>query len=334
VKVFRALILAVGAATFLVLLWKLDPAQVGRLMLKVGALGFLLILLQEVVPHFFNALGWLFAIPRRHAGLFRFGDLYQHRIQGDGVNYLTPSATIAGEFTRALLVDNAVPADIRLGGVVTAKCTQSLAQIVFTLAGVALLLPGSVPSLARYDALLRWGPAGLLAVLAAASAGFWMMGSRQAWNLTIGPSSWHWLKAVPGQVLGFHQEHPLRWWASTFFFVLGYAWTAVEVWMICAFLGLRLDWRTALLIEVLSNTVDMIFFMVPAKVGTQEAGKTGIFHLLGLGAQTGLALGIVRHIREVLWAGLGLLLYTWELRRNPRASLKPAPAPEPVLSSR
>ncbi|MBI5242606.1 MAG: flippase-like domain-containing protein, partial [Elusimicrobia bacterium] len=304
--------------TFAVLLWKLDAAQVGRLLLKVGW-GFIFILAQEAVPHLFNALGWRFAIPKRHEALFRFGDLYRHRIQGDGVNYLTPSATIAGEYTRALLIDNAVPADVRLGSVVSAKCTQSLAQILFALLGLAVLVPGSMSALARYDHWIRWGSLFALVALAAGAAGFWLWAGRSRGV----PSSAHLLKAVPGQLRDFYLDHPIRWWISTGFFALGYAWTAVEVYAICAFLGVRVTWITALLIEVLSNVTDMAFFMVPAKVGTQEAGKTAILHLLGLGAQTGLALGIVRHIRELAWAGLGLLLYTQELRKNPEASLSP-----------
>ena len=315
-KVFRTLILLIGAATFVILVWKLDAGHVGRLLLMVGW-GFIFILAQEVVPHFFNAVGWRFAIPARHAGLFRFWDLYRHRIQGDGVNYLTPSATIAGEYTRALLIDNAVPAGIRVGCVVTAKCTQSLAQVVVVLLGVAVLAPGSIPALAPYDGRIRWGALSILAVLAAASAGYWAWGGRTRKE----SGEPHLLKAVPGQVRDFFLEHQARWWASTFFFALGYAWTAVEVFAICWFLGTHVGWRTALLIEVLSNAADMAFFMVPAKVGTQEASKTAILYSLGLGARTGLALGIVRHIRELAWAGLGLLLYTQELRKNPQASL-------------
>ena len=84
------------------------------------------------------------------------------------------------------------------------------------------------------------------------------------------------------------------------------------------------DARTALLIEVLSNAADMMFFMVPAKAGTQEAGKTVIFHWLGLGARTGLAFGIVRHLRELLWAALGVALYGMEMRKNPGATLSAA----------
>ncbi|MBI5242447.1 MAG: hypothetical protein HY922_02035, partial [Elusimicrobia bacterium] len=59
-RIFRGVILLIGAGTFAVLLWKLDAAQVGRLLLKVGW-GFIFILAQEAVPHLFNALGWRFA---------------------------------------------------------------------------------------------------------------------------------------------------------------------------------------------------------------------------------------------------------------------------------
>ena len=82
-----------------------------------------------------------------------------------------------------------------------------------------------------------------------------------------------------------------------------------------------------MLIEVLSSMIDGIFFMVPAKVGTQEAGKTAIFVLLGLPAQTGLAFGIVRHIRELSWASLGLALYSVLLKKKQAASVMEGVAP-------
>ena len=55
-------------------------------------------------------------------------------------------------------------------------------------------------------------------------------------------------------------------------------------------------------------TVDGFLFMVPAKIGTQEGGKVVIFAALGLPASLGFAFGVIRHIRELSWAGLGLLL--------------------------
>jgi hypothetical protein len=104
--------------------------------------------------------------------------------------------------------------------------------------------------------------------------------------------------------------------------MIGFAWGAWEVLVICYFLGLRLDILTALSVEVLSVVVDSICIMVPAKIGTQEAGKTAIFAGLGMSASLGLAFGLVRHMRELAWAGAGFLLYAWDRHQREASALK------------
>ena len=78
----------------------------------------------------------------------------------------------------------------------------------------------------------------------------------------------------------------------------------------------------ALAVEIFSNIVDSMMFFVPAKVGTQEAGKTAIFHLLGYRAGQGLAFGLIRHTREVIWSSAGFLI----LRAQPQTAGEPASA--------
>ena len=55
-----------------------------------------------------------------------------------------------------------------------------------------------------------------------------------------------------------------------------------EIMLICYFMGLEISPIQALAVETLSNVVDALMFMVPAKVGTQEAGKVAIFKALGM----------------------------------------------------
>jgi hypothetical protein len=69
-------------------------------------------------------------------------------------------------------------------------------------------------------------------------------------------------------------------------------------------------------IEVLSITADGILFMIPAKIGTQEGGKVAVFAALGLPVTLGFAFGIARHVRELAWAGLGVLVCCATLRRD------------------
>jgi len=74
------------------------------------------------------------------------------------------------------------------------------------------------------------------------------------------------------------------------------------------FLHIQVSAERVLAIEVLSITIDGILFVIPAKIGTQEGGKVLIFTLLGLPPTQGLAFGLVRRVRELAWAAVGLTL--------------------------
>ena len=97
----------------------------------------------------------------------------------------------------------------------------------------------------------------------------------------------------------------------------------VEIYLILWFLGVPVSVHRALTVEVLSVAIDGMLFFVPAKAGTQEGGKVLIFTILGLDPAKGLALGIVRRIRELTWASIGLLILS-------RHQLGTRPALEPL----
>src|SRR3546814_14093399 len=60
---------------------------------------------------------------------------------GDWVNYRTPSATVGGEFLRVRLLGGHVPLGLRWASVSIAKLGQTVAQAVFILLSLALVLP-------------------------------------------------------------------------------------------------------------------------------------------------------------------------------------------------
>ena len=128
------------------------------------------------------------------------------------------------------------------------------------------------------------------------------------------PAAFAKLEPLRRNLRGFLGRHPLRLVGSILFFMLGYAWGAAEIWLICRFLGVPIGPELALCIEFLSNLVDAFAFMVPAKIGTQEAGKAVIFKGLGLAADVGFTVGLIRHAREIIWAGLGLGMYAAQQR--------------------
>jgi len=273
--------------------------------LEVGW-GIVLVVGQEVVAHLLNTLGWRFAFAREHVAALPFGELLRLRLAGDAINYLTPSATIAGEYARVAMLGDRLGADVRAASVVVAKSAQTLAQAVFMAAGLSLLGAGFVIAGPRQSlALWALGLGLLLAILL-------IYGSTAA---RLAPAR-DFLRNAARRLAEFLRDHPGRVVLSTFMFVLAYGWGSFEAYWICRFLGMPVPVFTALAIEVLSVTVDGILFMVPAKIGTQEGGKVAVFAALGLPASVGLAFGLVRHVRELSWAGIGMLLYALSARQR------------------
>lgn len=316
VKLLKLLILAGGVLTLAGLLWKFDPKLVWAELSAFGW-GFLLVIPFQLFDHAINALGWRFAFPPEHSRNIPLWRLISARVAGDGVNYLTPSANLAGEFVRPAMLGPVASDEAKITSVILAKLTQALGQAVFIIAGLLIAVQGRLDILGTKQRLVGAGTAALTA--GAVLLAFWVVTHKGA----VGDRFWK-LAAKLGSVReplrAYVERHPGRLGLSIFFFALGFAWGALEVLLICHFLGLSLDLRTALAIEVLSNVVDSLMFMVPAKMGTQEAGKTLIFAGLGLPPRLGLAFGLVRHIRELVWAASGFGLFVLQQKAALRRS--------------
>jgi hypothetical protein len=327
--VLKKLIVAAGFATLGYLLWRFDARAVWAETSAVG-LGFLVIIPFQIFDHGLNALAWRFAFRAQDARAIPLWRLVLARVAGDGVNYLTPSGNIAGEFIRPGMLADLRPPDACITSVILGKFAQALGQAIFIISGLLVLVQGRLDFLGPRQKAAALGASAL--IVCAVLAGFYVLTYRGrmgdwVWGLTKKFTS-----GVRENLRDFVKKNQLRMVLSILFFGLGYAWGALEVLLICYFLGVPMDLRTAMAVEVLSNLVDSLMFMVPAKIGTQEAGKTAIFHGLGLPARQGLALGLIRHVRELIWASAGLLIYSLHQRGAllPRWPGSPLPPREPA----
>jgi hypothetical protein len=301
-------------------LWQIG---VETLIQDLGVLGWglVVVLLVETLNLLFNTCGWALAFPagERTVGGLR---LLAVRLAGDAVNYLTPSGTVGGEFLRIRLLDGAVPVGVRWASVGVAKLAQAVAQVVFVLLGLALVLP-HLTHVNHGVAWLAGGGAALLVSLGLARLlrrGLWVTVEGLGRALGLGrwvPAGW----AGPGRELdaAVARLGHRRLGGSLACYVVAWAVGAVEIYVILAWLGGPAGWATALAVEIGSVVIDGILFFVPAKVGTQEGGKVLLFAALGLSPARGLTVGVVRRIRELVYAGLGLAaLGVLTVRGRPR----------------
>ena len=312
---FTVFVLALGTGTFLYLLWSFGPLRVWE-RLKGFGWGFAVVLPFQICDHMLNAMGWRLAFAPADAKRTRFWDLVRVRVAGDGVNYLTPSGNIAGEFVRPGMLRTALHDDAKVSSVVIAKATQAIGQALFVLFGLIYLI--NVKAYAFAAGQAGWAAAGMSVILFGVALCVGLFAMRPpAFLLKRFPAALAKSEPIRRHLRDYLSRHPGRLVGSTLFFMLGYSWGAAEIWLICLFLGAPIGPEAALCVEFLSNLVDSFAFMVPAKIGTQEAGKTVIFKGLGLSAELGFTVGFIRHAREMLWAGSGLAMYAAHGRRDP-----------------
>ena len=304
--------LVAGLGILAVTVWRIGLGDLTRDLRTLGW-GLVVILLVESLNVVLNTWGWMLAFPsgERTVG---HGRLLAARLAGDGVNYLTPSATVGGEILRVRLLGATVPQGLRWASVSVAKLGQTVAQVVFIVVGLALVLP----RLAGTPPWVAWLGGGSAAALVS-MAFLWLLG-RGLWATLAGvarrlgfrgvlPPGW----TAPGRDLdaALARLGGGRLLASLACFLGGWAVGAAEIYVILVWLGGAVDWQTALAVETGSVLIDGILFFVPGKIGTQEGGKVALFAALGLSPARGFTVGVVRRIRELTYAGLGLAALGW-----------------------
>jgi len=310
-----------GVVLFMVLLRRMGPRIVFDNTRLVGW-GIGIIILQEIFAYAANTLGWRFAFPLGRP--LPFSQLLAVRIAGDTISHLTPTATLGGDFVRVRLLRGCGRTSVIVASVVIAKLSQVVAQVAFIVLGL-LLVAGAAPiPRALYVALLS-GAALLLCLV----FGFLLVQRRglstmldrplRAIGLAgFGPSLGERLERFDEEVERFYAGGPSRFLASATWFLVGWALGVLEACLILFFLGVPMTLRRLVAIEVLSVAIDAVVFFVPGKVGVQEGGKVLIFTLLGLDPAKGLSFGILRRVRELAWAGIGLVIFS-RLQAVPRA---------------
>jgi putative membrane protein len=283
--------------------------------LRLVGWGIVPIIMQEILAHVANTLGWAAAFPRPRPDI-PFARLLAARIAGDAVNYVTPTATLGGEFVRTRFLQGQAPGTSVMASVAVAKLSQTIGQIAFVIVGLLIILDDT-----PLPAGLRQGLLGGL-LLFSAFAVILVVGQRRGMFAPLlrvaerlgmtarAPELARRLQHLDDEIARFHGNADGAFLLSSAAFFVGWVLGVLEVYLMLWFLGVPATIDRALTIEVLSVAIDGMLFFVPAKMGVQEGSKVLIFTVLGLNPAKGLALGIIRRIRELTWALVGLLIFS------------------------
>jgi putative membrane protein len=300
--------LAVGVALFAAVIAWQGVADVATALRRAGW-GMLAIALLHLPPLWADALGWRRLIPPDQRPPRR--SVMRARWIGESINDLLPVLQMGGNVVRAwLLVDRGVRVGAAGASVVVDVTLIVLAQILFTLLGLGLL----VPSLGRGSPLIVVVVGA--AIMALLLGGFYAAQRRGFFGLLVrvsrrilGGSEWAPVSdgaaTIDAEVLRLYGErrglvaagcwHMLSW-------LVGVG----EVWFALRLLGQPVDLWTALLFETLGQAIRTGAFAVPGALGIQEGGYVLVGGALGIEPGAALGLSLARRVRELLLGVPGL----------------------------
>jgi putative membrane protein len=306
--------------------------------------GAVIVVLARFLAVAWAGLGWHVVFPASVAP--RLADCVSLRFVREGINTLLPVATVGGDFVGArLLTKRGVPGGLAGASMFVDLMTQALTQLLFTVAGLGLVVWISG------DGPVARAVAGGLAVAVPALAAFYLIQRRAGHRLVQGMLSrfasgreWRALGAIDQlyeSLRRLYAGHG-RVSAAIAIHFAGWILGTVEVYVCLRFMGYPVDFAHALVIESLAQAVRGAAFAVPGALGAQEGGLIALCALFDIPAEAALALSLVKRFADLgvgvpsllLWhrieARLGAEPGTGAEEREP-AFGRPANAPATTL---
>ena len=321
-----------GLALWIWLVWRTGPALLLQSLERVGW-GMFLLLAIAAVRHAVRTVACRWSMGADRAG-FSFPEMYAILLVSEAIKFLVLAGAVFGESAKGILYAERVPAARAVSSVVLDVVLYQLSAALFFLGGALwLVLHGPVDY--RLRAVL-WAA---IVILGAASVVV-TIGFARRWRSTrrwlakfgrMGPGSSPWRRWISKhadeiaeageQLTGFYHLHIWHFYGILLFDLLAHGASACEVWTALLLLGQPPGYGAALAIEALTKLVRISGAVVPANIGLFEGGTALILVGLGLPAGVGVALGLVRQLRSLLWAAAGLLvLPLWSGRPGPSRS--------------
>lgn len=236
-------------------------------------------------------------------------------VAGDTLGNLTPLSILVSEPAKALFASDREP----LSRTLPALAVENL---FYTLSAAAVIAGGAAALLPSLRSTETWGLAGvalvttLILLVSVAHTVIWKRVTLVSACTTLalrhlGASDRlaRWAERAQRLEERVHTLYPreagrlarIAGWELTF-----HALAMVEVYMVLSLIGTEAPTVVEVfLFESGNRFINVVFKVVPMRLGVDEAGTAVVAELLGFGSAAGVTLAIVRKARQLVWMGVG-----------------------------
>lgn len=323
-RLFKVLFLLLGVLILGVVVSETDLPRVAAQVAAVGW-GIVWVLGLYFIAFAVDSWGWQLALPEAPLTprwAYRF---WKARMVGEVFNSILPAAGMGGEPIKALLLKKYYGLGYReiIASLILAKTINMAGLVAFLVIGFALAWASPVLPMG-YKIIAAAGLGGLSIGIIL----FWAV-QRFRWTSIAGTriARWpigqrlesvlHHIHDMDERLVTYYTRHRPRLWGALALAFLNWVLGVAEIWVAMVLLDHPVTWTEAWIIEAVTQLVRTGTFFIPASIGAQEGAFLVICQVLTGSPSLGLAVAVVRRLREVLWLLWGTGLGWMFARRTP-----------------
>lgn len=326
-KTVNTVLLLLGFGFFGYLVWTAGPAELWRQLSRLGW-GLLPLVLGEGLGNLCHTVGWRRCIPPAHRRV-PLPRLFLMAMAGYAINYLTPSASLGGEVTKAALLASGTaptsggqrqapppPSAQAVSSVLMDKLCLAFGHLALVVLGSFFVLwrvklPGAI--WAAMSATTTLLTAGILAFLLLQKHG--KLGGLLRWLTARGTGGGRLrrlaesLSQVDQALKTFYRDRPRDLVWSVAWHFMGHAAAIFQAWWFLSLLHHPVSSLAVVTAAFLGLWVDLLTFAVPMNLGALEGSRILALKAAGYNALQGLTYGVAVRVAQMSWAVFGLAAY-------------------------
>ena len=309
---FKFLYLIFGIALLIFIFNKVDFNSFLNELNKLR-FNFFAILIIYFIGFILDSYSWQLCIENLAKTKLKIYQVFKIRIIGEAFNYIL--FQVGGEPVKAFLLKNnfGIKYKLSIGSLILAKTIILFALIIFCFIGlISIFYTGKFGENFENAALVGFVLFTTLISL------FFIV---QRYKLT---SKLHnifknkfskkfnnvfkHLKDTENKISNFYKKTKTDFFKILFLNLSNWFFGALELYAIFYLLDERITFLEAIAIETLVQLVRAMLFFIPSNIGTQEGVFVLAVNVLKDSTPLGLAVAIIRRLREVIWISIGLIL--------------------------